>query len=412
MVYILQRTVNTYSFARYQIPNLFTAKMQVNKLWRRKRSIKPWKGAIYLMQVNKHDACVNQSTATGSTLAMMRRIGRKMGRVSIRDIAAATGYSPATVSNVLNKKGNVGAKASSIILDAVQRMGYHRANQLERVIFAVARVTGRIVDVSPFHPGVYAGIERGAKAFSLKASMTTLDLTNPSTRKDAVAELAQNANAGVILLATEMISDDEYALFEDFDLPLVVLDGWSDKLALDCVTIANEPAAYRATTLLVEKGHERIGYVGSRIRIKNFPQRERGFRHVLEDMCLPFDEKNRILVDPSPEQGYLELCAWLDDNPPLPTAFFCDNDLVAAALIRALNAHGIRVPDDVSVMGFDDEQLCQVIQPTLSTVHVPRHKMGEMAVRRLFEQTTDIRLAPCITMLHTTIVQRQSIKRI
>ena len=364
------------------------------------------------MQVNKHDACVNQSTATGSTLAMMRRIGRKMGRVSIRDIAAATGYSPATVSNVLNKKGNVGAKASSIILDAVQRMGYHRANQLERVIFAVARVTGRIVDVSPFHPGVYAGIERGAKELSLKASMTTLDLTTPSTRKDAVAELAQNANAGVILLATEMISDDEYALFEDFDLPLVVLDGWSDKLALDCVTIANEPAAYRATTLLAEKGHERIGYVGSRMRIKNFPQRERGFRHVLEDMCLPFDEKNRILVDPSPEQGYLELCTWLDDNPPLPTAFFCDNDLVAAALIRALNVHGIRVPDDVSVMGFDDEQLCQVIQPTLSSVHVPRHKMGEMAVRRLFEQTTDIRLAPCITMLHTTIVQRQSIKRI
>lgn len=297
-------------------------------------------------------------------------------------------------------------------LDAVQRMGYHRANQLERVIFAVARVTGRIVDVSPFHPGVYAGIERGAKELSLKASMTTLDLTTPSTRKDAVAELAQNANAGVILLATEMISDDEYALFEDFDLPLVVLDGWSDKLALDCVTIANEPAAYRATTLLAEKGHERIGYVGSRMRIKNFPQRERGFRHVLEDMCLPFDEKNRILVDPSPEQGYLELCTWLDDNPPLPTAFFCDNDLVAAALIRALNAHGIRVPDDVSVMGFDDEQLCQVIQPTLSSVHVPRHKMGEMAVRRLFEQTTDIRLAPCITMLHTTIVQRQSIKRI
>ena len=157
--------------------------MQVIKLWRRKRSIKPWKGAIYLLQVNKHDACVNQSTATGSTLAMMRRIGRKMGRVSIRDIAAATGYSPATVSNVLNKKGNVGAKASSIILDAVQRMGYHRANQLERVIFAVARVTGRIVDESPFHPGVYAGIERGAKALSLKAAMTTLD---PTDRKSVV----------------------------------------------------------------------------------------------------------------------------------------------------------------------------------------------------------------------------------
>lgn len=364
------------------------------------------------MQVNKSRACVNQEVPKVTAPETVHRIGRKMGRVSIRDIAAATGYSPATVSNVLNKKGNVGAKASSIILDAVQRMGYHRANQLERVIFAVARVTGRIVDVSPFHPGVYAGIERGAKALSLKASMMTLDLTNPATRRDAIAELAKNTNAGIILLATEMTSDDEYALFEDFDLPLVVVDGWSDKLALDCVTIANEPAAYRATTLLAENGHERIGYAGSNIRIKNFPQRERGFRHVLEDMRLPFDEGNRVLVDPSPEQGYLELCAWLDTKPELPTAFFCDNDLVAAGLIRALGSRGVRVPDDVSIMGFDDEQLCQVLQPTLSSVHVPRHKMGEMAVRRLLEQTTDIRLAPCITMLHTTIVKRQSIKRI
>lgn len=364
------------------------------------------------MQVNNSETGVNQPVPSSATLAAMRRIGRKMGRVSIRDVAAATGYSPATVSNVINRKGNVGAKATGIILDAIQRMGYHRANQLERVIFAVARVNGRIVDESPFHSVVYAGIERAARSMSLKASMVTLDLTDPLGRKDAIAELARNADAGVILLATEMTSDDEYALFEDFELPLVVVDGWSDKLCLDCVSIANEPSAYRATTLLVENGHERLGYVGSSFRIKNFPQRERGFRHVLEDMRLPFDEENRVLVDPSPASVYADLCSWLDAKPQLPTAFFCDNDLIAASLVRALSSHGVRVPDDVSVMGFDDEQLCQVIQPPLTSVHVPRHKMGEMAVRRLLEQTTDLRLAPCITMLHTTIVQRQSIKRI
>ena len=337
-----------------------------------------------------------------------------MSRVSIRDIAAETGYSPATVSNVLNEKGNVGAKATGIILEAVKRLGYRRASQLERVIFAVARVNGRIVDESPFHAGIYAGIERAAKRLGLKPSMMSLDLTDPHTRQENIAELGRTSEAGVVLLATEMVDDDEYALFEGFDLPLVIMDGWSDKLPFDCVTIANEAAAYRATTLLAENGHERLGYIGSNFRIKNFPQRARGFMHVLADMRLDFDEKNRLFVDPSPEASYNQILDWIDSRPAdeLPTGIFCDNDPIAASLIRALDQKGLRVPDDVSVMGFDDERLCQFVQPPLSTVHVPRHEMGEMAVRRLMEQTTDPHHASCVTMLHTTIISRASIKRL
>ena len=77
-----------------------------------------------------------------------------MTRVSIRDVAAETGYSPATVSNVLNEKGNVGAKATNIILEAIARLGYSRSAQISRIIFAIARVNGRIVDESTFQAGV------------------------------------------------------------------------------------------------------------------------------------------------------------------------------------------------------------------------------------------------------------------
>ncbi|RRF89241.1 MAG: LacI family transcriptional regulator [Coriobacteriaceae bacterium] len=335
-----------------------------------------------------------------------------MGRVSIRDVAAETGYSPATVSNVLNKKGNVGAKATGIILEALKTMGYRRASQIDRVIFAVVRMTGRIVDDSPFHAVVYAGVERAARELSLKASMVTLDLTDPATRKAAIAELADNPNAGVALLATEIVDDDDYALFEDFPLPLVMVDGWSDRLPFDCVGTANESAAYRATAYLALMGHERMGYVGSSVRIKNFPLRERGFRRVLDDMRIPFDEHNRLLVDPSPEPAFAQISTWLDGDPELPTAFFCDNDIIAASLVRALQLHGYAVPEGVSVMGFDDEQLCQLVQPPLSTVHVPRHKMGAMAVHRLMEQTTAADAAPCIALLHTSLVHRQSVQRI
>ncbi len=337
-----------------------------------------------------------------------------MGRVSIRDIAAETGYSPATVSNVLNEKGNVGAKATGIVLEAVKRLGYRRVSQLDRVIFAVGRVNGRIVDESPFHAGVYAGIERAAKRLGLAPSMVTLDLSNPRSRKKNIEELERASTAGVVLLASEMVDDEEYALFEGFELPLVIVDGWSDKMPFDCVTIANEAAAYRATALLAENGHERLGYIGSNFRIKNFPQRARGFMHVLADMWISFDEKNRIFVDPSPELAVGQILDWLNSRPreELPTGIFCDNDPIAASLIQALNQSGLRVPDDVSVMGFGDERLCQLVQPPLSSVHVPRHEMGEMAVRRLMEQTTDPHHASCVTMLHTNIVSRASIKRL
>ena len=102
-----------------------------------------------------------------------------MTRVSIRDVAAETGYSPATVSNVLNEKGNVGAKATHIILEAIARLGYSRSAQISRIIFAIARVNGHIVDESAFQAGVYTGIERAARRLGLPSAMVTLDLPDP-----------------------------------------------------------------------------------------------------------------------------------------------------------------------------------------------------------------------------------------
>ncbi|UQF78341.1 MAG: LacI family DNA-binding transcriptional regulator [Lancefieldella parvula] len=102
-----------------------------------------------------------------------------MTRVSIRDVAAETGYSPATVSNVLNEKGNVGAKATHIILEAIVRLGYSRSAQISRIIFAIARVNGRIVDESAFQAGVYTGIERAARRLGLPSAMVTLGPPRP-----------------------------------------------------------------------------------------------------------------------------------------------------------------------------------------------------------------------------------------
>ena len=135
-----------------------------------------------------------------------------MTRVSIRDVAAETGYSPATVSNVLNEKGNVGAKATNIILKAIARLGYSRSTQISRIIFAIARVNGRIVDESTFQTGVYTGIERAARRLGLPSAMVTLSLwepldpplseassfdTQPASKKAAAA--AEDSNLRIVI---------------------------------------------------------------------------------------------------------------------------------------------------------------------------------------------------------------------
>lgn len=345
--------------------------------------------------------------------AAPRTGGRKMARVSVREIARRTGYSPATVSNALNGKDGVSSKACATILGEANRLGYRRGGTgLERIRFVIARNSGVIVDGDPFHPAVITGVEQEARRYSLETTFTTLDLSNHSMARRQVRDMCAETTCGLVVLATEMTSDDDYALFEDSKAPLVMVDGWSDKLPFDTVATANESAAYRACAYLLEKRHERIGYLGGRFRIRNFPLRERGFRHALADVDIPFDERLRVLCDTTHAGAYADVSAWLDGGPELPTAIFCDNDLLAINAMRALSDHGISVPGDVSVIGFDDQDAARLVQPGLTTMRVPRQEMGGIAVRHLVEQASSFPYFPHITLLHAALVERESVRQL
>ena len=106
--------------------------------------------------------------------------------------------------------------------------------------------------------------------------------------------------------------------------------------------------------------------------------------------------------------------AWLDSvsHDDLPTAFFAENDVLAVGAMRALNEHGIRVPDDVSIIGFDDLSLGAFSNPPLTTVHVPKHEVGEIAVRRLVGNIRNPKSYTCKTAVSTYFVERQSVREI
>lgn len=334
-----------------------------------------------------------------------------MKKVSVREISRQTGYSPATVSNALNHKRGVSEETARAIISMAQELGYERPEKLSRIQFVLGRKTGRVLDEGTFHPGVIDGVERQAKRYGLTTTFTTLELGDKKTAERQVDEICADLSSAIVLLGTEM-EEEDYRLFDDAQAPLVVVDGWSDEHFFESIVTSNENSAYRAVKYLVDKGHREIGYIAGNFRIRNFPLRERGYNHVLAATGIKVNPAYRVEVGTTIMSAYESMSAWLDTNPKLPTAFFADNDILALGAERALADHGIHVPDDVSLVGFDDLNYATIANPPLSTVHVPNHEMGELAVRRLVEDIRSPKDYTCITHMSTTFVERESVRRI
>ena len=305
-----------------------------------------------------------------------------MAKASVREISRITGFSPATVSNALNRKRSVSEETAKVILECAQSLGYQQSTQLESIQFVLARKTAAILDESTFHPAVIEGL-----------------IADPS--------------AAIVLMGTEL-GEEDYALFANAAAHLIVLDGWSDRQYFDAVVIANTDSVLRAVDYLIEKGHKQIGYLAGDLRIRNFKDRERGYRQALEDAGLEANPAWRVTLGTTLEGAYRDMGAWLDSvsHDDLPTAFFAENDVLAVGAMRALNEHGIRVPEDVSIIGFDDLSLGAFSNPPLTTVHVPKHEVGEIAVRRLVGNIRNPKSYTCKTAVSTYFVERQSVREI
>lgn len=334
-----------------------------------------------------------------------------MAKASVREISRITGFSPATVSNALNHKRSVSEETARIIRETAQSLGYQQAAQLDTIHFLMARKNGLIVDESTFHPAVIEGVERQARRHGMSTSFVSVDFSDLNEARAQVAPLISNASAAVILLGTEL-GEEDYAIFENATAHLIVLDGWSERYDIDAVLMANEDSVFRAMSSLVERGHTRIGYLAGAFRIYNFRARGRAYEMAMREMGLEVRPEWRIELGTTLESAYEDMNAWLDapDRPELPTAFFADNDLLAVGALRALREHGIDIPGDVSIVGFDDLSVGAFSTPPLTTIHVLKHEVGEIAVRRLLGGIENPKQFTCKTQVSTYAVERESVR--
>jgi LacI family transcriptional regulator len=165
------------------------------------------------------------------------------------------------------------------------------------------------------------------------------------------------------------------------NVPLVIIDNFLFSAYVDCVGNDNTYGVKSAVSYLINCGHKKIGYLRSRQRIVNFDDRELGIHlSMQEHRDEGLDPLQVVEVDISPDKARDDIFAWLRAGGTPAEAYFCENDMLAAAFIRVLKESGYRVPEDVSVIGFDDVQICEMIDPPITTMHAFKERLGKISV--------------------------------
>ncbi|MDE6944598.1 MAG: LacI family DNA-binding transcriptional regulator [Lachnospiraceae bacterium] len=331
-------------------------------------------------------------------------------KMSIKTISEITGFSPATVSNALNNKKGVGRETSERILAVAKEHGYFPEPKIDNIKLVIYKWDGIIVSDTPFFSAIIGGIEDEARKAGYETTLCNLSPRNADFH-DVRNQLLNDPNSALLLLATEMDEEDAKPFMNTIS-PLVMIDNWFEDTIFDAILIDNTDMSCNAVKYLIAKGHKEIGYLKGSIRIKNFFYREEGYKRALATAGIELNPAYSFSLTPTMEGAYVDMQMLLTQGKPLPTAFFADNDIIALGAMRALQEKGFRIPDDISVVGFDDMPFCAVSNPPLTTVRVHKEEMGRIAVRKLFDKMKHNPGARTKIQVCSTFIERDSVAAI
>ncbi len=331
----------------------------------------------------------------------------------VKDVARKAGVSPSTVSLVLNNKPGISSSTRQRVFQAMAELGYQdytpnrgTKNMQRSIQFILYKKHGHVVADTPFFSSVLEGVEAQVKKHGFSLLITYINAAHGV--REPLQQIMDSACSGIILLATEMTHNDLLP-FTRTGIPLVVLDSYFEEITVDSVVINNRQGSFLATRNLYENGHTEIGYLKSKVAINNFYERKDGYKKALKSCKLPYNTEYIFELGASVETAYTDMKELLSVKRKLPTAFFADNDVIAVGAMRALREAGVRVPQDVSVVGFDDIPMCEMLDVPLTTIRVPKRHIGMLAVDRLVEiicNDTDVRVK---IEVRTEIVERSSV---
>lgn len=304
---------------------------------------------------------------------------------TITDVCRLAGVSKATVSRVLNNTGQVKEATREQVYKAIQELNY-RPNGLAQALAKQRSDTIGLI-VSDFNGNFFGDLLRQA-AQSVEMAGKHLVVTdghdNPEREIQAIQMLVDRCCDGIILYSRFLTEEKILEIIGDLPIPLMVMNRYLEKAPERTIVFAQKEAAHMAVTHLLKAGHSKIACITARMRTPTAQARLQGYQEALADYGIPYNPELVAHGQNLIPSGYTA-CRELLDNGSDFTALFCCTDNMAEGAYRALNESGRKIPDDVSVVGFDNEPMTAYMTPSLTTVHIPVIEMTKVAVEQVIK---------------------------
>jgi LacI family transcriptional regulator len=332
--------------------------------------------------------------------------------ITAKELAAMLNLSEAAVSMALRNKPGVSTGTRKMVLEAADRHGYDFTKTIKtqkpskHITFVLYKRQGAVVGDTPFFSALSEGIESACAGADYKLHVSYIHKDDDVQKK--IDEIIYSDSAGIVLLGTEMQLED-FRPFANLRTPLVLLDVYFDSIEYDCVLINNIQGAYIATNYLISRIKKQPGYLRSSYPIGNFSERADGFYKAVRHNGMSVSKSIVHRLTPSVEGALADMLQLLEQGEELACGYFADNDMIAIGAMKAFQKHGIRIPEDIALIGFDDLPMAVYLEPSLTTINVPKEYIGEMAVKRLIEIMGAKNHLPVKIEVSTKLKKRRSV---
>jgi LacI family transcriptional regulator len=339
-------------------------------------------------------------------------------RVTMAEIAEQSGVSLSTVSLVLRDRPGVSSDTRQKVLDVAKNLGYIPRNptiqyrpSLTNIGLILKADPDRIPQANQFYSHVLAGIEAACRQQQVNLLYATMPVDQDSYPLELPRMLVEEDTADGLLLVGAFLDDTLAQVIEPRSTPIVLVDAYAASNLYDAVVSDNFEGAYQAVTYMIQLSHRHIGLVASHPQAyPSIQERRRGYIQALQDNGISdhyFADCHII----NKEEIFDATTDLLRRNPQI-TAILGANDEVAITVMEMAQALDRRVPDDLSVVGFDNIDLAERVSPPLTTMHVDKVGMGRLAVQLLVNRVAYPESSPMTAVIRPHLVERSSVRRL
>ncbi|MCM3773475.1 MULTISPECIES: LacI family DNA-binding transcriptional regulator [Priestia] len=337
--------------------------------------------------------------------------------VTIKDVANLANVAPSTVSRVIADSSRISEKTKQRVRSAMKELGYHPniiarslANQTTEAVGLVMPSSADKVFQNPFFPEVLRGISTGAHENKRAIYMSTGE-----TEEEIFAEVVQMVQGrrvdGLILLYSK-VDDQVLSYLQEQSVPFVVIGKpFKHSESITFVDNDNFKAGKEATEYLIESGHERIAFIGGSLQLVVTIDRLTGYDKAIQKANIPYRDEY-VIHEEFLQKGGKEAVCELLSLKERPTALVVADDLMALGVLNTLDEMGISVPEDISIVSFNNVLIAEMARPALTSIDINIFELGYQAVRCLIKQIeTPYAVAEQVRVPHK-MIKRQSCKTI